>query len=173
MNRTTISIIVVAAVIIVYVLFIAPLPEKRGPLKERLQMDHTTLMKHERFIQRTKKAGVETEEALKDLEEKEKFIIHSTDKSLAFARLQTRIQNLTSRAGLRISTIKFLPAADHKGYTELPIYVDSTGDISNLSEFLKSLDSGKDFIKINTIDISTAPKGKLRVKMQLAGLMKS
>jgi Tfp pilus assembly protein PilO len=173
MTRRTIILIVIAVVVGFYVFYVDDLAEKRPALQEKLEMDFTTLMKHEKFIQRTKMAGVDIEDALEELAEKEKHIIHTTDQSLAFARLQKKIQDLAYETGLRISTIKLLPAVAHNGYTELPIFMDSTGDISNLSEFLKHIDSGKDFIGLDELDISSAPKGRLRVKMQLSGLMKT
>jgi Tfp pilus assembly protein PilO len=173
MNRNVIFLAALAAVLGVYVFLIAPLAEKRAGMRERLEMDYATLVKHERFIKRTKDTGVQLEGARKELGELEKSIIRSKDKSLAFAKLQAKIQDLASAAGLRISTIKLLPAVTHKGYFGLPIFVDSTGDIRNLSNFLRFLDSSREYIGIEALDISTSPKGKLRIRMQLAGLMKA
>jgi|Deesub1362A_J573_1020465.scaffolds.fasta_scaffold00077_85 Tfp pilus assembly protein PilO len=160
-------------VIAVYVFFVAPLSDKRAQLKERLETDYMALKKYEKFIRSTEKAEIQLKDALKELEDMEKNIIQETDVSLAFAKLQLKIQDLADSSGLQIKSIKPLPVVNYKGYTGLPIYMDGIGNISQLGEFLKLLDSTKEFINIERLHVTTTPKNTLRIKMQLSGLMKT
>ncbi len=49
MSRTTLGIMVVAAVVAVYVLFVAPLDDKREMMQESLFIKHKALLKYEKF----------------------------------------------------------------------------------------------------------------------------
>jgi Tfp pilus assembly protein PilO len=173
MSRTTIAIIAVAALLGSYVLLIRPLEEKRAEIKEELEMNYTTLVKNERFIKRTEKAGVELEDARQELEEMEQYIIPSVDTSIAFAQLQTKIQNIADSAGLRVMSVKPLAPINYKGYKGLPIYMDSMGGIQQLSRFLNYLDSTWEFISLDSLSVSGTTQNRLRIKVQLSGLMKT
>ena len=173
MSRTTIAIIAVTAILGAYVLLVRPLEEKRAELKEKLEMNYTTLVKNERFIKRTEKAGVELEDARQELEEMEQYIIPSVDTSIAFAQLQTKIQNIADSAGLRVTSVKPLAPINYKGYKGLPIYMDSLGDIQQLSRFLNYLDSTWEFISLDSLSVSATTQQRLRIKVQLSGLMKT
>jgi Tfp pilus assembly protein PilO len=138
----------------------------------QLESRHASLAKHKRFIKRTQDAGGELENARKELKKMEKYIIKATDTSLAFAELQTKIQDIAAQSGLSIKSIKPLPVVDYRGHKGLPIFMDAMGNIRHLSKFLKFLDSTWEFISIDSISVSTSVHDNLRIKIQLSGLMK-
>lgn len=173
MRRSVVLAGVLAALVGAYVFFVAPLSEKRTELKERLQTEYMTLKKYEKFIQRTEGAEAELKAAAKKLKKMERNTIHADDTSLAFSRLQIKIQDIAEASGFTITSIKPLSPVNHNGYAGLPIYLNGTADIAHLSSFLKSLDSNKVFISIDRLDVATAPEKTLRIKMQLSGLMKT
>jgi Tfp pilus assembly protein PilO len=172
-NRNRIIILVLAAIAGVYIFLVSPLEDRRAELGEQLEARYATLMKHERFILRTKNADIDLEDARKELQKMEQFIIQATDTSLAFAELQTKIQDIAASAGLSIKSIKPLPPVTYKGHKGLPIFMDATGGIRQLSRFLNHLDSTWEFISIDSMNVATTQKNGLRIKIQLSGLMRA
>jgi len=173
MSRNIIILAAVTALLTLYVLFISPLDEKRSTLKDELYVQYKSLIKHERFISSTQNAQEELEKARTDLEAKENHIIIASDVSLAFAQLQTKVQDMAKQAGLTVTQLKPLQAEDKKvGYKLLPLFIDCRGEIWQLSKFLNFLDSTPDFISVDRLQV-TETQGKLRIKVQISGLMRS
>jgi Tfp pilus assembly protein PilO len=173
MKRSTLVLMIIAALLGAYVFLVSPLEGKREELRERLFVEYKTLRQHEEFIGSTEDAQSEVEEALKELTDMEKHVIQNKDTSLAFAELQKKVQRLAETSGMRVTSIKPLSTENRHGYAVLPIFMDFTGSISNFSTFLRRLDTSSEFIAIDRLNISRVPLNKLRVKIQLSGLMKS
>lgn len=173
MSRTTLGLMVVASVIALYVLFISPLDEKREPLQDQLFIEHKALVKFESFIASGADSRKELEGLREELAIMERSIIDEKDPSLAFAALQSEIQDMAERVGLRINSVKPLEPEEHDGYRTIPLFLDSSGDISSLSSFLRKLDNSRKLISLEKINISVAPRGGLRIKMELTGIMRS
>lgn len=171
MSKTMKVLIAATAVLGLYVFAVSPLEEKREDIKERLFVEYKTLLKHERFIS----GGTDAREDLKALEEEvlslEKRIIGKKDPSLAFASLQSTVQDMAEGAKLSINSIKPLEPVENGGYMIMPIFMDGTGDIASLDAFLKKLDRSWKLISLDKLNISTAPRGGLRIKMQISGLI--
>jgi Tfp pilus assembly protein PilO len=165
--------VTIAALLGAYIFLVSPLEGKREGLKERLFVEYKTLRQHEEFISSTENAQAEVEQALEELTTMEKHVIQKKDTSLAFAELQKKVQRLAETSGMRVTSIKPLSAESRYGYGVLPIFMDFTGSISNFSTFLRRLDKSSEFIAIDRMNISRVPLDKLRVKIQLSGLMKS
>lgn len=173
MNRTIAAIGIVAALAAVYVFLIAPLDEKRVDIQERLRMDYATLHKYEAVSGNREQIEPLLEQTRNDLQDIEQNIFPKTDLSVAFAKLQKNVQALARESGLTVTSVKPLPTISYEHYTGLPLYIDCAGDIKELSEFLKSLDSRDVFYRIDRLNIAASRNGSLRIKMQLSGLMRS
>jgi len=164
----------VAALIAFYAFFISPLSEKRKEIQDNLFIQYKSLLKHERFLKNAQNAEEELKKAQTELEKKEDFIIRESDVSLAFAKLQTKIQDMANTAGLTITSFKPLqPESQKVGYKRLPLYMDCRGNMAQLSDLLNYLDSTPEFIAIDSLQISALPQGELRIRIQLSGNMKS
>jgi Tfp pilus assembly protein PilO len=173
MSKNRLFLVVVVALGIVYALFVAPVADQRAALAERLEATYDSLIKHEQFVRRTKETGLELDKARKELQEMEQFIVQAEDVSLGFAQLQSKIQDIAEDAGLNVRSIKPLPSVMYAGYRGLPIFLDATGDIRQLSRFLNHLDSTWEFISVDSLNITATRQQTLRVRLQLSGLMKS
>lgn len=173
MSQTRLIILIALALTIGAFLLADKLDTKRAVLHETLEINYATFAKKRDFILRTVKAGPEMKASLTDLEHIESNIIAKTDPSLAFALLQGKVQDMAQATGMKLYAIKQLPTVAHKGYTSLPLYVDMRGTIETFSEFLRFLGSTGDFIGIENISVTSSSQGTLRVRVQLAGLMKS
>ncbi len=172
MSRTTLGFMVVAAVVAVYVLSIAPLDEKREEMQDRMFLEHKALLKYERFATGGDDAKRELETLRRKVAKLEKRIIDEEDRSLALASLQSKVQDRADDSGLKVNSVKPLEPEDLEGYRTLPLFLDASGRMGPLSSFLKKLDSSGGLISLEKINISRAPRGGLRVKMQVTGLMK-
>lgn len=172
MNKTTLGLMLVAALLAIHLLFIVPLDESREELQERLFIEHKALLKHEQFIS----SGADAQKELKTLRKKvrkmEKSMLAEKDSSLALAALQSRVQDMAEGAGLKINSVKPLEPLEHEGYREMALFVDASGEMDSLSAFLKMIDRSSQLISLEKINMATAPRGGLRIKMQLSGLMK-
>lgn len=173
MKRSTAVMIVVAIILAIYVLGISPLKEKREGIQESLFVEHKSLLKQERFIQSGRNAQDELAALEKDVAALEKYVIKEDNESLAFARLQGLVQDMSEAAGMSIDSMKPLVTKPYDGYAMLPLAVDATGTIQQLSEFLHKLDRTSYMIRIDSLGISTTPTDTLRIKLQVSGLMRS
>ncbi len=91
--------------------------------------------------------------------------------SLALASLQSKIQDMAEGAQLKVNSVKPLESEKIDGYRTLPLFLDTSGGMGSLSSFLRILESSGDLISLEKINVSRAPRGGLRVKMRLTGLM--
>jgi Tfp pilus assembly protein PilO len=173
MNRTIAILGVVAVLSAIYVLLLQPMEEKRGNMQEQLRSNYGTLIRYEKYSERKDDANERLEAALIELERIERHVLPNSDTSVAFAKLQLDIQRMATQSGLTVVSIKPLPTVEFKHYTGLPIFLDCTGDIKNLGEFLRVLDSGDVLLDTNLRGIAAQQDGSLRIKIQLTGLMSS
>ena len=100
-------------------------------------------------------------------------LVERYDKRFCTGNRTCKVQDLALAADFAITSIRPLAPEKQTGYTTLPLYVDATGTIQQLSKFLSLLDSSYEFIAIDKLQISNAPFETLRVRVQLSGLMKS
>lgn len=173
MSRTTIALAIAAAIIAMHVLIVAPMGDSREAIQEQLFVEHRSLMKHERFIAEGHGATEELEALKGALKRQERRIVNEKDPSLAFATIQGKVQDMASGAGLRVNSMKPLAPKDIGTYSRMPLFLDATGDMRGFSSFLKLVDSSEDLLSLDKLSVTVAPRGVLRIKMELSGLMKN
>ncbi|MDA8169759.1 MAG: type II secretion system protein GspM [Nitrospiraceae bacterium] len=165
----------------IYVLVVEPLDGKRQLLQEETGTNYANIEKYQAFVNGARSSGNELEAAKKGLEKLEEGVIREKDESLAFARLQLRLQDMAKSAGLSMLTIRPVQSSNGKGYRILPIYMEAEGSIKQLSGFLKKMDSPHSYMQVDRLlinrkdtgDVKDKEKNTLRIKMQVSGLMRS
>ncbi len=172
MSRTTFALIAFAVALAVHIFVILPLEGSREAIQEQLFIEHKSLIKHERFLTESAGAKQELESLKRKMQRLEKRIVREKDSSLAFASIQGAVQDMASSAGIRVNSIKPLSPDETGVYSRMPLFLDGTGDMLGLSSFLKLLDSSRELISIDKLGITRGRKGKLRIKIELSGLMK-
>lgn len=173
MKRSVLITGILAVIAGIYFIVLLPLAEKRASIRERSEAGYASLEKYERFLSGAVNAESELKAVKGRLERLESRLLGETDTSLAVSRLQSRVQDIARGSGLTITSIRPLPAESLEGYASIPLYIDATGGIRELSEFLKGLDSSSVFIGVEKLDVATAPQETLRIKIQLSGLKKA
>jgi len=176
MKRPTLLAGLLTLVLGVYVFFVSPaISEKRTALKEELNDRLAELRKNELLVMDKPAAMAKLEQARKRLASMEKTMVQVREEPLAVARLQGRLQDLAERAGIKILSIKTRPSEGKNGYYTLPLEIEGTGGIGHLSDFLKAVDSGGEFVRIDRLFVSTTGlpgEETLRMKVVITGLIK-
>lgn len=173
MTRKAAMMIGLAVTLALYYFAILPLEAGRPAMQEELRAERATLMKYKRFLETVKDGEGQLKAAKERLEELERGMVPASDVSLALATLQGRVQDKVQASGLQILSIKSQVAEDGKGgYKVLPIFIDCTGDTSELSKLLKSLDSAGSMISVDSLSVSVLRANMLRIKLNISGLMR-
>lgn len=174
MTRKAAMMIGLAVTLAIYYFAVMPLEAGRPAMQAELRAEHATLLKYRRFLETVKDGDEQLREARSRVEQLERGMVPASDISLAMATLQGRAQDKVQAAGLKILSIKSQPAEDGGagGYRRLPIFIDCTGDASELSRLLKSLDTPDVMISLDSISISMLRTDMMRIKLNLSGLMR-
>ena len=153
--------------------FLTPATEN---YREALAKNYKTLQQYEHVV---KGAGT-TEEGgralSKDVHNLEKRLITEKSDFLASAKIQSEITGLTNKAGLNVATIRPMNAVKLNGYRIIPIYFEGNGDIKQLSEFLKLVESDSLMLKIDKLSLNITNMQNtddLKFKIQISGMSKA
>jgi Tfp pilus assembly protein PilO len=175
MRKSIAVIAVVGAIIASYVFFIMPLSDRRAEIKDSLEAKYVTIHKYETYLKAAEKTGDELDAAVKEINNIESYILQDTDESLAFVRLQGYIKDFADKSGIKILSIKPLSVVKYKHYANLPVQLEASGVISQLSEFMRHIDKSKRLLRIDKLNINVTNiqmPSEFKIKMQVSGLMK-
>lgn len=174
MRKHKTALISLASVIALYLFVITPLEKGRERIVNELPQKQASLAKYRHFLLTYGEEKERLHEHRQELEQVEKFIIPESDPTLAAASVQSSVQDLAALAGIKVNSIRALSPVIEKGYSRLPVYVDGAGRMKNISTLLKMVDSGREKLAVDKLDISTSRESRmLRVKIQLSGLMRN
>ena len=144
--------------------------------RESLEKKYKTLQRYEYVV---KGAGA-TEDQVKalnnDLKNIEKRLIAEKSDLLASARLQREITELTNKTGLNVATIRPMNEVELNGYRIIMVYFEGNGDIKQVSEFLKLVESDPLMLKIDKLSLNITNMQNtddLKFKIQISGLSKT
>ena len=169
--------VLIALALVVSVLFfehyfIGPRSEA---LRESIETRYNALRRDEQSIIG---AGA-TEEGMKsimnDMKNIEKRLVAEKTEFLSSARLQGEIGDAAKRAGLNVLTIRSLSPVKTGNYSSMSVYFEGNGNIRQISDFLKSIDSSQLLIKVDKLSFNITnvqnPKD-LKFKIQVSALAK-
>lgn len=121
-----------------------------------------------------------TEDELKvldaDMKGIEKRLIAEKSDFLSAARIQGEISEFTSKTGLNVATIRPLGVVKLNAYSGIPVYFEGNGNIQQLSNFLKLVESNQLMLKIDKLSLNITNLQKtddLKFKIQISGLSKT
>jgi Tfp pilus assembly protein PilO len=141
--------------------------------RESLDAKYKTLQQYEMAV----RGAANTEEKIRtlsaDMKNFEDRLISEKSNFLAAAKIQGEITELTEKTNLNVATIRPLAAVKLNDYTVVPVYFEGNGNIKQLSNFLKLVESDKLLLKIEKLSINMTNMQKtedLKFKIQIAGL---
>jgi len=141
--------------------------------RESLVTKYKTLQQYEMAV----RGAPTTEEKLRalssDMKNFEDRLISEKSAFLASAKIQGAITDLAGKANLTVATIRPLATVKLNDYAVIPVYFEGNGNIKQLSNFLKLVESDKLLLKIDKLSINQTNMQKtddLKFKIQIAGL---
>ena len=174
MKKQRTSLVVLVAIVALYFLVISPIEAARERISAELPQKQASLAKHLNFVSKYSTEKERMDEHRQELGKMESFIIPESDPTLASASVQSRVQDIAASAGMKVNSIRALTPVREKGYSKLPVYVDGEGSMKNISRLLKILDNSPEMLAVEKVELSsTRDGGQLRIKIQLAGLMRN
>lgn len=142
-------------------------------MQEELVVAYAGLKKDENFVKSASAPGKDGAAFETEMKNLEKRLIPEKTEFLASVRLQDEVSAMSERAGLRLSTTRTLPAEKLGSYLTVPLYMEGNGNIRQLSDFLKYLETGTFLIKPDklTVNITNMQNPKeVKFKVQVSGL---
>jgi len=153
--------------------FLTPASEN---YREALVNKYKTLQRYEYVV----KGAAATEEGgkalINDVKNLEKRLISEKSDFLASAKMQREITGLTNKAGLNVATIRPMNEVKLDGYRVIQVYFEGNGDIKQVSEFLKLVESHTLMLKIDKLSLNITNMQNtddLKFKIQISGLSKT
>jgi hypothetical protein len=148
---------------------------KAESMREELAVASGGLKKDEQFIRTAVVPEKEVAAAADVIAGLEKRMIHEKTEFLASVRFQDEVSEQSGKAGLKIQTTRPLPTAKLGNYLAVPMYIEGTGTIKQVSDLLKALESGVLLIKVDKLSVGITnmqnPR-ELKFKMQVSGVAK-
>ena len=173
MNKNRYVLAILALVVTVFIFeyyFLAP---KSEMLRESIETGYNGLKRDEKFIIASGATEAGMNSAVNDMKDIERRLISEKTSFLAAARLQGDVSAFAKKAGLNLLTIRPLSPVKAGNYSNIALYFEGNGNIKQMSEFLKSIESGKLLIKVDKLNLNITnvqdPKD-LKFKIQLSGL---
>lgn len=141
--------------------------------RESLVDQYRTLQRYEHLIKGagTTEAGVRN--LISEMKNTEKRLIKEKSDFLASARMQREISDLTGKTGLNVATVRPLNAVKLNNYSVIPVYFEGNGNIKQVSDFLKLVETNSLLLKIEKLSLNITNMQNpddLRFKMQISGL---
>lgn len=164
------AILLVVAVFSFETYFLEP---KSEMLRASIEQQYDVLQKYERFIEGEGMTEEEISVSIDEMKKIEKRLFHEESNFLAAVKLQKEGLGLMSKAGLRVLIIKPLSSEKINNYSKVSVFFEGEGDIKQVSDFLKLVESDKFLIKIDKLSLRVADiknQRRLKFKIRVSGL---
>jgi Tfp pilus assembly protein PilO len=150
--------------------YLAP---RSDAMREEIQSKYGTLQKYQAYL---KGSGI-TEKGIQsadtDMKTMEMRLIAEKSEFLSSASMQRMVSELSEKAGLNVLTMRPINVVKEKNFLFVPVYVEGSGNIRQISEFLSSVEQNPMMLKIDKMSINVTnlqnPK-ELRFKIQVSGM---
>lgn len=153
--------------------YLAP---RSDSMQESIETQYGVLKRYEYFIEIAGITAADIEGSIAEMSNVEKRLIMEKSESLAAGTMQEVVTGMIKRAGLNVIIVRPLSPVRIKKYSRIPIYFEGNGDIKQIGDFLKKVESNDLLIKIDKLDLNVTnvqnPRD-VRFKVQLSGLMKT
>ncbi len=173
-NRyTVIAFSIVAAVFIFQYVFLAPRAET---MKEEIEAKQKALLRDEQFLKDAAVTAGGVDSLTKETKNIEGRLLREKSDFLDSAKLQGEISGIAGTSGLNVMTIRPLAPAKLGNFTMISLYFEGSGDIKQMSEFLKGIEQDKLLIKVDKLGVTITnmqnPKD-LKYKIQVSALART
>jgi hypothetical protein len=170
-NRyTVLAFCFVAAVFIFEFAFLAPRAEM---MRESIETRQGALLRDEQFLRNVRMTSGGMNALVKETKDIEDRLLMEKSDFLASAKLQGEISGIAGKSGLNVMTIRPLAPVKLGNFTVIALYFEGSGDIKQMSDFLKGIEQDKLLIKVAKVNVNILnvqnPKD-LKYKIQVSAL---
>jgi type II secretory pathway component PulM len=134
-----------------YVL-IVPYLQHREWVKSQLELQPQLLTKNLRFIDRKVEIESGLEKARAELKGLESVLLSGDTSSVSASSIQEAVQVFADKEGIQIITTRVLNPEVMGPFTKIPIQLELSGQIDQLANFIKAIESTKSLLIVSELD---------------------
>lgn len=172
MKRSYVFLLGIVAVILFYSLVMGPASDRQTEIREEIVMKESTLGKYKGFLARDPETEKELKAAEEEFRTSASMLIEAENDAIGFSKLSSYIQAMVAKSEVEVVSMKQLGEKQHRDFVALPLQVNATANIKELSELLRAVGAGQYLVSIDAIEvnvINTNLPEKLRVRIDLSG----
>jgi len=156
----------IAAVIlaggVLYDRVVIPLMERRAMVREELARQPERFERSIRYLSRTKAIESQLNDARRRVESMEQLLLAGDTPSLIAAELQKVVREIAASEGVQIATTRVLDSTEAGTFLRIPIQVDIVGEIEQVANLIKYLDSNPKYLIVDEVNIRSVRRGRGR-----------
>lgn len=145
---------VLTVIILLYSLGLDPFLKKQENVKKELSQKQKTLFISQRNAGRRRPLERKVNALQTNLKEMEKGLLDTNNPSLAAANIQEIIKGISLKTGISINSVRVMPPNPADAYTEIPVRIETTGNISTLKNLLFEIESLPKLLLIKEVNIN-------------------
>ena len=131
---------------------IVPYLQHREWVKSQLELQPQLLTKNLRFIDRKVEIESGLEKARAELKGLESELLSGDTSSVSASSIQEAVQVLADKEGIQIITTRVLNPEVMGSFTKIPIQLELSGQIDQLANFIKAIESTKSLLIVSELD---------------------
>ena len=131
---------------------IVPYLQHEEWVKNQLEIQPQLLEKNLRFINRKAEIEAGLEKAQADLKGLQSKLLSGDTSSVSASSLQEAMQALADKEGIQIISTRVLNPEVIGSFTKIPIQLELSGQIDQLANFIKGIESTKSLLIVNELD---------------------
>lgn len=153
---------IVLAVAILYDRVFVPLMERRAVVRQQLVLEPERFERSIRYL--TREADIETqlEEARNRVESMDRLLLAGDTPAVIAAELQKVVRAIAAKEGVQIATMRVLDAADAGTFLRIPIQIDVVGNIEQVANLIKDIDSNPKYLMVDEVNMRAARRRRSR-----------
>jgi Tfp pilus assembly protein PilO len=183
----TLTLIVLLLVLGRYFL-VSPLLERRVWVKSQIEIQSQILGRDLRYITQKEEIQAVLEKARGGLKELESLLLSGDTPSVSASELQDLVGAITAKEGAKVTTMRVLNPEAIGSYTKIPIQMEATGDIGQIVNLIKGIQSATKLLIVNELNLrplytpfaasrqqsgQNIPAQNLRANMVISGFSRS
>ncbi len=174
-------ILIIGAVLLLFGLIFRIFPFIRGldPGDEKIILQQRQLVKYRQMIEQKEDLENKVVNLNKFLERMESGLLSGKTPSLAAADIQNLLNEIVSKSGVALKTVKVLKAEESENidYISIPVQFSVDTNIRQLKEILYGIETSRKYLKTREIKVSARRRRRnlrsIRSDITVVGLMKA
>lgn len=167
---------------------VSPLLERRVWVKSQIEIQSQILGRDLRYITQKEEIQAVLEKARGGLKELESLLLSGDTPSVSASELQDLVGAITAKEGAKVTTMRVLNPEAIGSYTKIPIQMEATGDIGQIVNLIKGIQSATKLLIVNELNLrplyapfaasrqqsgQNIPAQNLRANMVISGFSRS